>query len=519
MLTSFIKLRPQEVGKMRPIPAPVGGWNARDSIADMNPMDASLLNNWFPTTSDVMLRKGWSEHVTGIGSQVESLMAYSSRTGTNTLFGASGTSFYNVTAAGAVGAAVVTGLSNARWQSTNFTNSGGDSYLCAFNGADSPQYWNGSAWTAITGVSSPAIIGPTTTTLNCPWQHQRRLWFTQNSTLKAWYLPVDSVGGTATALDLSGFARKGGTLVAGATWTLDAGEGVDDYWVAVTSQGEVIVYRGTDPSSATAWSMVGRWELGKPIGRRCFANYGGDLLYIAEDGVWPLSKALISDRIDPRTAVTDKITTAMNEAATQYGANFGWQLVFFPEAPFILLNVPVSAGSNQQQYVMNTISRSWCRFLNMEANCWAVLNGLLYFGGDTFVGLAWDDFADNDDNIEGDAKQAFNDFGFPGRNKQWTAARPIFASDGTPAIEMVLNVDYDDNEPSGTLSFTPSTYGTWDAAVWDTGVWGGGLSVLRNWQSVSGYGNVAAPRLQVACKGIEVRWQSTQYIYKLGAML
>jgi hypothetical protein len=520
MLQSFLKQKPQKAGVMRPIPAPTLGWNSSDSIADMDARYALLLDNFFPTSSDVMLRKGWEEWVGQLGDQVESLLPYMSDSGTPKLFAAVGTSFYDVTTTGtSAGAAVVTGLTNSRWQSTNFTNSGATSYLTAFNGTDDPRYYDGSSWTAITAISSPAILGVTPTTLNCPWQHQRRLWAVQESTLKAWYFPVDAVGGTANALDLSGFASKGGYLVAGGTWTLDAGEGVDDYWVAVTSEGQVIVYRGTDPSSANTWSMVGKWDLGKPIGRRCFAKYGGDLLYIAEDGVWPLSKALISDRVDPRVALTDKITTAMNDAATAYGSNFGWDLNFFPKAPFVLMNVPVQEGASQQQYVMNTISKAWCRFKDIDANCWAVLDGDLYFGADGFVGKAWHEFSDENDNINGDAKQAFNDLGFPGRTKQLTASRPIFASNGTPAFQMAWNIDYDDNELSGSLSFSPTTYATWDVTDWDDGFWGGGLSVLRNWQSAIGVGVVVAPRLTVASKGIETRWQSTQVIFKPGSML
>ena len=80
------------------------------------------------------------------------------------------------------------------------------------------------------------------------------MWVIENDTLSAWYLPVDSVGGAATEYDLSGIFRLGGYLLAGGTWTMDAGEGVDDYWIAVTSEGEVVVYQGTDPSSANTWT-------------------------------------------------------------------------------------------------------------------------------------------------------------------------------------------------------------------------------------------------------------------------
>jgi hypothetical protein len=520
VLNSFLKQKPGRAGIMRAIPAPTLGWNTSENIADMDPRFALDLDNFFPAKSDIMLRKGWSEHVGQLVDPAESLLPYVSDSGTERLFAAAGTSFFNVTTAGtSAGAAVQTGLTNSRWQSTNFTNASGTSYLTAFNGVDGPRYFDGTNWTTITAISSPAILGVTPATLDNPWQHMRRLWCVQKDTLKAWYFAVDAVGGTATALDLSGFARKGGYLVAGASWTLDAGNGVDDYWAAVTSEGEVIVYRGTDPSSSNTWSMVGRWEMGKPLSKRCFAKLGGDLLYVAEDGVWPLSKALIADRGNPRSALTDNITQAMNDSAVAYGANFGWEIQFFPQAPFVLLNVPVAEGSEQQQYVMNTISKAWCRFTGIEANCWAVLGNELYFGGEGFVGKAWNEFDDDDNNITGDAKQAFTDLGFPGQNKQLTASRPIFASDGTPAFQMSWNIDYDDNEPAGTLSFSPTTYGLWDSAVWDTGVWGGGLSVLRGWQAAIGFGAVVAPRLQVAAKGIEVRWQTTQVVMKLGGFI
>ena len=47
-----------------------------------------------------------------------------------------------------------------RWQWTNFGD-GTNNYLIMVNGADAPLYYNGSAWTVITGVSTPALSGVT----------------------------------------------------------------------------------------------------------------------------------------------------------------------------------------------------------------------------------------------------------------------------------------------------------------------------------------------------------------------
>lgn len=498
------------------IPAPIGGWNARDVLGDMPPTDAVTLINMFPSTSTVMMRMGYTRHVTGITGQVESLMAYSSPTAQK-MFGAAGNSFYDVTSTGAVGAAVVTGLTNARWQHVNISTSGGN-FMYTVNGADKPRLYDGSTWTTIDAASTPAITGVTTTNLIHVNLFKNRLWFVEKSTLKVWYLPTNAVGGAANALDFQSIARRGGYLVAMGTWTIDAGYGVDDLAVFLTSEGEVIVYRGTDPSSASTWALVGVWQVGAPIGRRCFVKYAGDLLLICQDGVVPLSGLLQSSRTNPKVALTDKIQNAVSDAAVSYSGNFGWQLFFYPKGNMLMLNVPVAVGS-QEQYTMNTITKAWCQFQAMAANCWEILADEPYFGGNGYVGRAWNGFSDNSTNINAVAKQAFNYFGSKGLLKRWTLIKPVLLTNGSPSIYASLDIDFRDTTNASVLVNTPTTYAAWDTAVWDTDVWGGGLSVSDSWNGVSGIGFCAAPRLQIASNGIQVEWASTVFVSERGAVV
>lgn len=500
------------------LPAPVGGWNARDAIGDMDPADAVYLTNYVPTPSDVELRKGYSQFVTGISGQVESLMVYNSPT-TSKMFGAAGSSFYNVSTQGAVGAAVQTGLSNARWQSINISTSGG-SFMLNVNGSDKLRGYDGTNWWT-DGDGTHDITGVDTSTCIQINLFKNRVWLVQKNTLKVWYLGTNSIAGAANALDFQSIARKGGYLVAMGTWTIDAGVGVDDHAVFVTSQGEVIVYAGTDPSSSTTWALVGVWEIGAPIGRRCFLKFSGDLLLITQDGLVPLSGALQSSRVNPRVALTDKIQSAMSNAATSYGSNFGWQIVYYAKANLLFLNVPVSEGSSQEQYVMNTINKSWCNFQGWNANCWTIFNDEPYFGANGFVGKAWDTYADNSTNINGLGKQAFNYFRSPGQLKRWTMMRPIIGSNGTPSILANINVDFDDSGATSALTFSQSTSYTWDGvtSLWDTATWGTDIVILKNWQGVNGVGYCCAPRLQTASMGITVKWISTDLVFERGGIL
>jgi hypothetical protein len=53
------------VARSSSITAPIGGLNARDSLAAMPPQDAVTLDNWFPTPTTVDLRKGYTQWSTG----------------------------------------------------------------------------------------------------------------------------------------------------------------------------------------------------------------------------------------------------------------------------------------------------------------------------------------------------------------------------------------------------------------------------------------------------------------------
>ena len=63
------------------LPAPIGGWNARDSLAAMPQTDAVNLTNFWPTPTDVELRKGWTVYSTGISGTINTMMTYASPAG------------------------------------------------------------------------------------------------------------------------------------------------------------------------------------------------------------------------------------------------------------------------------------------------------------------------------------------------------------------------------------------------------------------------------------------------------
>ena len=502
------------------VPAPVGGWNARDSIANMEPLDAVQLINFFPTVSNCVLRGGSTNWATGMTGQVQTIMVYNGGSSSK-MFAAVGTpdlKFYDASTAGVATATTVTGLTNAIWEYINITTTGG-TYLYAVNGADKPQLYDGTSWVAIDAASTPAITGVTTTTLSNVTLFKNRLWFIQKDTLKAWYLPTSAVGGAAQVLDLSAIAKFGGHLVDLDTWTIDAGYGVDDNLVFVTSNGEVIVYRGTDPASDATWALTGVWKLGSPIGNRAMLKWGGDLLILTYDGLMPMAQSLQSSRLDPRVALSNKIQGAITQATTNYGgthAAVGWQVYYNARRNAVWINVPIAEGQ-QEQYVMNTITTSWSQFQGWPANCWETYNDNPYYGGNGVVVRAWDDtYVDNTSNIATNVFQAFNYFDSRGVKKYFTRARPSIFTNGLPAIFVGINVDFNVDDTTAPISASASAVGLWDAGTWDSALWGSGLQITNNWQGVTGLGYCGSIQLKSASSGLQIEWASTDVVYQTG---
>ena len=576
--------------KTASIPSPIGGWNARDSLANMDPMDAVTMNNWFPTPTDITFRKGYTKYSIGITGKVNTLMNYSSPTG-NKLFAVGTSIIYDASTSTAT--SVFTGLTNNRLQFVSLTNSGG-SFLIACNGADPVLVYNGTFWSYVATTSTAQTISTitksgTTATLTTASAHglvtnnqvtitgatsseyngnfrvtvtgattftytmastpaanatvvgtytvlgitgvnsntfigvnlfKNRLYFTQKDTLNCWYMPVQSIGGAASQLDFGSIARNGGYLQAMATWTIDAGEGADDYAVFVTSNGETIVYLGTDPSSALTWALKGVWQLGQTFTRRCFFKWGGDVLLLTQDGLVPLASALQSSRLDPRVNLTDKIYYAVSQAASSFSSLPNWQISYYAGENMLILNIPTDIG--MQQYVMHTITKSWGQFTGIEAYTFQMSNQNMYFGGDGYVGKFWDTFADNGTNIVGQVQQAYSYFETRGQQKRFTMVRPMLLTDnGVPTVLCNVSTDFQEQNNLGAVQFNPGAYaiGKWDSALWDQATWGGTLTINKDWQGVTGIGYCAGLNLSIASQGIEVHWTSTDFVMESGGVI
>jgi len=478
------------------VPAHTGGWDAISPLSTMESKYAVILRNIVPRPGWVEIRGGYNAWVQALGGATETLMTYRPPGASQQLFAAANNEIWDVSQNG-IFISEVSGLANSRLQYVNFTPAGGSTYLYTVNGADSPNLYDGSTW------STPAITGVTPSNLIHINVHKRRIWFVETNSTSAWYLDTDAIQGTANRFDLGAFMTKGGFLMAMGTWTVDGGNGPDDLAVFISSQGQLIVYKGTDPANPNAWALSGVFNQPKPIGRRCFYSFGSDLLLLTLEGLLPISKSLPFDPSGARSvALTNRIQNDML-AAAQMGSNlFGWQVIAFPQQSLLIMNVPQQELTTQRQFAMNSLTGAWCDFSQWNANCFEIFNDSLYFGdNDGNVNLAYAGATDLVSPIPGTLKCAFNYFEDPGRNKYMTMLRPMLVADGTLSPAIGVDVDFGDTALTASVTILTPTGGIWDVSLWDDAIWSAGTVTVINWLTVGAIGVALAIKMAVNLAG------------------
>lgn len=510
----------QQTAKTTSIPAPVKGLNARDAIASMPPDFAITLDNMFCTPTTVDIRSGSSNWVTGLTGFVETICHYVSSTQGN-LIAAANKEIFDVTTSGTVGSAKVSSLTNNRWQTTNFATPGGN-FLYMVNGSDNPVLYDGTTYNRVAqSGGTHNITGVDPSTFIHVNAFQSRLWFIPVNSMTAWYLPTSSIAGAASPFPLGSIFQMGGYLMAMATWTIDNVNGIQDYAVFISSEGEVAIYQGYDPDFAATFSLVGLFVIGRPVGRRCFTKIASDNAIICSDGLVAFSKELTTDR-DQSQAFTYNIQTLFNTDVSEFRSNFGWQVVYYPAGNKLMVNVPTDEDNTSYQYVMNTITGAWSTW-NKEnpgynAVCWDVFEDVLYFGGNGAVVVADTGMDDNGSGIIWDIQPAYSYFGELGQEKYFTLVRPIILSSDKINLSYVLCTDYNSIVPPAP-SLSTGTGSAWDTSPWDISPWGGNPVLNRNWLGMGGIGYAASLRIKGQTIGISASIQSIDYVYEAGGVL
>lgn len=537
----------QRRGNISPLTVPNKGMNARDTLARMSPEYAINLTNVIVDPYGVRTRKGyteWARNLPGPTAAVPTVMSYYPATanpvvlsvlpmlvpnftrmlveprGPTTppagkLFAAANNRIYDVTPGG-LGAWVaqvgVVGLGNY-WTWINYQNIAG-SFLAVTNELGGYAYYNGSVWaTPIQGTAAGQIEGVDPAKLCHVMAFKKRLWFVEKDSTRAWYLPVSQITGKVTSFDFGEQFPHGGHLAELENWTVDGGVGVDDYLIAISSQGDVVVYKGTDPNSAADFALHGVWYVGAlPNSRRCCVNTGGDIHILSHYGITPLSILLAAKDMAQleQGRLSYLISPLIARLMRDYATLPGWQINMIPKEELMLIRVPQGALDFGGQFLALKLGTgAWCVLKDLPYTDFVSIDSAVFAGtNDSRVVRAFDGPLDNvligqktGLSIQCVVTPAFQSMGTPGQQKVFKLIRPTFITTFTPSLEIQILTDYGPPKASVTPTLPDLTQSYWDEDRWDVAKWSGIQEPITEWLGCHGVGFAGTSQLNYKTGG------------------
>jgi hypothetical protein len=503
------------------INAPLKGWVSATNLAKPIPDSATRLDNWFPELDSVRMRKGRLKHAT-VSVTLPCLSLFTHESSVSVLFGATEDSIYPISTPASPTvppSADITGQTSGYYSTMQFATAGGTFTMIA-NGTDPMQHFDGASWAV------PAITNVSSSDISHVWGYRNRIFMVEKDTLNAWYLPVDSIAGAASQISFAGVFQKGGTLLSGTTWSFDsAGTGLNTRCVFVSTQGEVAVYEGIDPSSANTWSLVGLYEMGKMQGKNAFLRVAGDVLFATRDGLVNLNNVVNKDRAAlSLNAISKPIEPDWKLEAENRTNN--WTIVKWPEKNMTIIGLPYLAGRDDFCFVINSESGAWAGpFTSWNVNCCALFAGYVYFGTQAgTVMKAETTGADDGANYTCVYVGQYEGWGIGPKQKVAQLMRATFKASVSFTPQLSVAANFSTTIPSPPSATAIGSADVWDTAIWDTSVWdsSGVQAITSRWKSVSGQGWAMAPVIQITSGSTTApdgKLITTQVRYSEGAMV
>jgi hypothetical protein len=498
------------------LPAPIGGVNTVSSGVDMPKTDCVYCYNMIGAEFGLRSRLGWSEWCTNLGTpgeQVRSILPFtgSASDGSNDkLFACTTTGIWDVTSSTAAPSKVVTfgtQSTDSGWGiSTVFVNAAHNHFLIYCDEANGYYSYaeTGSVWTA-GGISGTPITGadPTKLVSVIPWKN--RLWFVEKNSAKAWYLAIGAVSGAATAFQFGSRFKAGGDLRNLFSWTFGL-TSIDDALVAISSGGDVVIYQGSDPSSASTFGLQGVGYIGGvPAYRRLATDFGGELIIMCSRGIIPASKVASANTLSPSQYQTGKVSNLWNQLQAATSTLRGWGMHFHPQDAALIVTVPTATGQATQQLAMSLSTEGWSQYRDMPMGvCAEPWKGDLYFGTEDGRVCKNAGYVDGVtlaaptafSTIDWSILTAFSNLGTSNKKQIQEIITQIQSQGGAVLHKATIKYDWNTDEPPRPTGVAVAGAAVWDTGLWDTALWGGSYQPIRTVFGATGIGTTVALALR-----------------------
>jgi hypothetical protein len=491
------------------VPAPVGGLNTVSPGLQVPLTECVSAYNLIGAENGLRVRLGYREQSTGMTGQnnawVRTVLPFTGNSsGQSRIFATTDNGIWDCTLPTpslVVSFPSKTGLAGYG-ASVNFVTPAGRFLVYCDEVNGTYVYQDGGAgWTKVTqGAGAKQIDVGDPTRFAFVAVFKSRLWFVERDTSDAWYLPISQVYGTATRFPLGQVFREGGNLVGMWNWTYDGGAGLDDSLVLVSGGGDVAVYQGSDPSSASTFGQRGQWQMARPpAGRRIASTYGGDLLLLSKLGVIPMSQLVVGS-VSSLEYATAKVSNLVNRLLNERSADPYWGIHLQPEDNALMVVVPLAGNSEYNQLVQSNASRGWFLYKDLPVVSGAAWQGQFFFGtpdGRLCIHTGYSDnvsiaIPQTFESVDWSFVGAFSNYGSAAM-KRVSFMRPLILSEGSlPSYSVEARYNYDTNLPDPVELVLSATGAAWDSAKWDVDTWNGASPPSADLRGTLGIGSSVA---------------------------
>jgi len=464
------------------MPPPSLGLDLVTPIDSMDPSAALELTNVFPGAGAPSVRLGYQEFATlPLTSPIGFMGELPRPASASQLIVANTTRLYSVSTSGVVAdISKVGGYTNGLWNSEIFAN---NIYLC--NGINNAQVYTGTS----TAADLNATFAGGGSTLDKLWNvnsYRERLYFTEKDSFKVWYhdtarATFTAAGSQLKSYDFQYIMKRGGYLLFTTTYTNQTASTANDYFVAVSSEGEIAMYSGYSPDD-TAWTLVAHFFIGKPLGPKSYIRVGHDIWIITDQGIVPVS---VLFQADPEQAI-NVISQNVNPIITQYASLVGftnlWHGFFWSGGRRVYVSIPDTDAS--AFFLVYSIDRkSWSIFkLATDTHAFrsCKFNRMPYYGsysGKIYLGETG--YADNVTStstgspITFEGRLAFSFYNSRGNYKAFKDIRPLLRTRRGLSLGLGLDTDFKRQDSLGVITTAVANFTAWGVP------WGIGAGTLN----------------------------------------
>lgn len=327
------------------IPIPLRGLLSDADASAVNPQYAAELKNWRSTGTRVEMR---NPVTTGGGANDGLIQAFPFEFGSREEF----IEIYN-------DRYVIGGQSVPR-------GVGGRAYVAYISGSALiagaglfPVRYNGSTLQ----VAAFLLDGSTfnTARLDGVIAHHDRAYFWDSDefdgVLRFYYGDVGAVQGELQEFPLGRLGNITGSIATMVSMTVDAGHGINDMLVVLTTTGDAVFYEGLDPSDPQDWRLAARLRISPPRGRASTVKVGGDVWVITQAGIVSLADSLRRGRMALVNEVARPVVDRMEPYLAGREASNNWQMHVSVDGQMVIANL--RDGSDYRQWIYYLDSQTW----------------------------------------------------------------------------------------------------------------------------------------------------------------